>query len=163
MGSCDSSRSSRYHRGSSKEAGIIHPSNLEEMAISLVGTEIYEKLIKGYTEKQWGRSCRSLPPFIIRRLPVRLNYNNNYFNSIYQGIPVGGYTQMVERMLQGVQLQLGEDYLQRKEYWDSMANRVIFTGAIDAFLIIALVRSNIVLFVLKRNVLICQIIRVTLW
>lgn len=116
-----------------KEAGIIQPSNLEEMAISLVGTEIYEKLIKGYTEKQWGRSCRSLPPFIIRRLPVRLNYDNNYFNSIYQGIPVGGYTQMVERMLQGAQIQLGEDYLQRKEYWDSMANRVIFTGAIDAF------------------------------
>lgn len=116
-----------------KSAGIVEPRNLEEMAISLVGTEIYEKLIKGYTEKQWGRSCVDLPAFIIRRLPVRFNYDNNYFNALYQGIPLGGYTRMVERMLDGIEVKLEEDYLQNREYWDALADNIIYTGAIDAF------------------------------
>ena len=114
-------------------AGIMEPRNLEEQAISLVGTDIYEKLIKGYTQKQWGRSCSELPAFIIKRLPVRLTFDNNYFNALYQGIPVGGYTRMVERMLEGIEVQLGVDYLADREYWDSMADRVIYTGPIDAF------------------------------
>ena len=109
------------------------PRNLEEQAISLVGRDIYEKLIKGYTEKQWGRDCKDLPAFIIKRLPVRLTYDNNYFNALYQGIPVGGYTKMVERMLDGVEVKLGEDYLNGKEYWNSQAETVIYTGAIDAY------------------------------
>ena len=109
------------------------PRNLEEQAISLVGRDIYEKLIKGYTEKQWGRDCRDLPAFIIKRLPVRLTFDNNYFNALYQGIPVGGYTKMVENMLSGVDVRLGEDYLENKEKWDAMARRVIYTGPIDAY------------------------------
>ncbi len=109
------------------------PRNLEEQAISLVGRDIYEKLIKGYTEKQWGRDCRELPAFIIKRLPVRLTFDNNYFNALYQGIPVGGYTRMVENMLSGVDVRLGEDYLENKEKWDAMARRVIYTGPIDAY------------------------------
>ncbi len=109
------------------------PRNLEEQAISLVGRDIYEKLIKGYTEKQWGRDCRDLPAFIIKRLPVRLTFDNNYFNALYQGIPVGGYTKMVENMLAGVDVRLGEDYLENKEKWDAMARRVIYTGPIDAY------------------------------
>ena len=109
------------------------PRNLEEQAISLVGRDIYEKLIKGYTEKQWGRDCRDLPAFIIKRLPVRLTFDNNYFNALYQGIPVGGYTRMVENMLSGVDVRLGEDYLENKEKWDAMARRVIYTGPIDAY------------------------------
>ena len=109
------------------------PLNLEEQAISLVGRDIYEKLIKGYTEKQWGRDCRDLPPFIIKRLPVRLTYDNNYFNALYQGIPVGGYTKMVERMLEGIEIKLNTDYLDNKEYWDNQADRVIYTGPIDAY------------------------------
>lgn len=116
-----------------KEAGITNPENLEEQAISLVGKDIFEKLIKGYTEKQWGRSCRELPAFIIKRLPVRLTYDNNYFNALYQGIPIGGYTKMVDNMLQGIEVRLGEDYLQQKDEYDSIADRVIYTGAIDAY------------------------------
>ena len=114
-------------------AEITEPQNLEEQAISLVGTDIYEKLIKGYTEKQWGRSCKELPSFIIKRLPVRLNYDNNYFNALYQGIPIGGYTQMVANMLEGIEVQLGVDYLENREQWDAKAKTVIYTGSIDGF------------------------------
>ena len=109
------------------------PRNLEEQAISLVGRDIYEKLIKGYTEKQWGRPCTELPAFIIRRLPVRLTFDNNYFNALYQGIPAGGYTKMAEKMLEGIEVWLGEDYLAAKETWDGMAEKIIYTGAIDAY------------------------------
>ena len=109
------------------------PRNLEEQAISLVGRDIYEKLIRGYTEKQWGRSCRDLPASIIRRLPVRLTFDNNYFNARWQGIPMGGYTAMAERMLRGADLRLGLDYLEHREELDALADRVIYTGAIDAF------------------------------
>ncbi len=109
------------------------PRNLEEQAISLVGRDIYEKLIKGYTEKQWGRDCKELPAFIIKRLPVRLTFDNNYFNALYQGIPVGGYTKMVENMLDGIEVQLGVDYLADKAKWDGMAEKVIYTGPIDAY------------------------------
>lgn len=116
-----------------KEAGITNPKNLEEQAISLVGTDIYEKLIKGYTEKQWGRKCDQLPSFIIKRLPVRLTFDNNYFNALYQGIPVGGYTKMVANILDGIEVRLGEDYLERKEEYDQMAKKVIYTGPIDAY------------------------------
>ena len=116
-----------------KEAGITNPKNLEEQAISLVGTDIYEKLIKGYTEKQWGRKCDQLPAFIIKRLPVRLTFDNNYFNALYQGIPVGGYTRMVANMLDGIEVRLGEDYLAKKEEYDQMAKKVIYTGPIDAY------------------------------
>lgn len=116
-----------------KAAGIINPQNLEEQAISLVGTDIYEKLIKGYTEKQWGRPCTELPAFIIKRLPVRLTFDNNYFNALYQGIPVGGYTQVVANMLKGIEVKLNCDYLESKEELDSLADRVIYTGPIDAY------------------------------
>lgn len=109
------------------------PKNLEEQAIRLVGRDIYEKLIKGYTEKQWGRDCRELPPFIIKRLPVRLNYDNNYFNALYQGIPIGGYTQMIRNLLDGIEVQLESDYLKDKAKYDAMAERVIYTGPIDAY------------------------------
>ncbi len=109
------------------------PKNLEEQAISLVGRDIYEKLIKGYTEKQWGRDCKELPSFIIKRLPVRLTFDNNYFNALYQGIPVGGYTKMVENMLEGIEVKLSVDYLEDKEYWNSQAEKVVYTGAIDAY------------------------------
>ena len=101
-------------------AGITEPKNLEEQAISLVGTDIYEKLVKGYTEKQWGRDCKDLPAFIIRRLPVRFTFDNNYFDAKYQGIPVGGYTRMVENMLSGAQIRLNTDYLQHKEELDAL-------------------------------------------
>ena len=116
-----------------KEAGITEPKNLEEQAISLVGTDIYEKLIKGYTQKQWGRPCTELPAFIIKRLPVRLTFDNNYFNALYQGIPVGGYTKMVENMLKGIEVQLNVDYLADKAKWDGVAEKVIYTGPIDAY------------------------------
>lgn len=116
-----------------KAAGITNPKNLEEQAISLVGTDIYEKLIKGYTEKQWGRPCTELPAFIIKRLPVRLTFDNNYFNALYQGIPVGGYTKMVAKMLQGIDVHLHCDYLGMKEELDEKANHVIYTGPIDAY------------------------------
>ena len=109
------------------------PKNLEEQAISLVGRDIYEKLIKGYTEKQWGRPCCQLPAFIIKRLPVRLTFDNNYFNALYQGIPIGGYTKMVERMLEGIEIRLGVDYLANKHYWDSQAGNIIYTGPIDSY------------------------------
>lgn len=116
-----------------KAAGITEPENLEEQAISLVGTDIYEKLIKGYTEKQWGRPCTELPAFIIKRLPVRLTFDNNYFNALYQGIPVGGYTKMVENMLKGIEVKLGVDYLKEKAELDGIAEKVIYTGPIDAY------------------------------
>lgn len=116
-----------------KEAGITEPKNLEEQAISLVGKDIYEKLIKGYTEKQWGRDCKDLPSFIIKRLPVRLTFDNNYFNALYQGIPVGGYTKMVANMLDGIEVRLNTDYLADKEKLDELAEKVVYTGAIDAY------------------------------
>ena len=116
-----------------KQAGITNPGNLEEQAISLVGTDIYEKLIKGYTEKQWGRACKDLPSFIIKRLPVRFTFDNNYFNALYQGIPVGGYTRLVENLLDGTEVRLDTDYLEDKAALDAMADRVIYTGPIDAY------------------------------
>ena len=116
-----------------KAAGIEDPKNLEEQAISLVGTDIYEKLIKGYTQKQWGRPCNQLPSFIIKRLPVRLTFDNNYFNALYQGVPIGGYTKMVEKMLNGIEVKLNIDYLANKEYWASQAEKIIYTGPIDAY------------------------------
>lgn len=119
--------------GQRKAAGITNPKNLEEQAISLVGTDIYEKLIKGYTEKQWGRPCTELPAFIIKRLPVRLTFDNNYFNALYQGIPVGGYTNMVANMLKGIAVKLNCDYLENKEELDKLADKVVYTGPIDAY------------------------------
>lgn len=116
-----------------KAAGITNPKNLEEQAISLVGTDIYEKLIKGYTEKQWGRPCTELPAFIIKRLPVRLTFDNNYFNALYQGIPVGGYTNIVANMLKGIEVKLNCDYLESKEELDKLADKVVYTGPIDAY------------------------------
>ena len=109
------------------------PKNLEEQAISLIGRDVYEKLVKGYTEKQWGRPCDQLPAFIIKRLPVRLSFDNNYFNALYQGIPVGGYTKMVERMLEGIEVRLNCDYLSHKDELNAMADKIIFTGPIDAY------------------------------
>ena len=119
--------------GQRAAAGITEPKNLEEQAISLVGTDIYEKLVKGYTEKQWGRPCTELPAFIIRRLPVRFTFDNNYFNARFQGIPIGGYTAMVEKMLEGAEVKLGVDYLENRQVWDSMAETVVYTGPIDRF------------------------------
>lgn len=116
-----------------RQAGITEPKNLEEQAISLVGTDIYEKLVKGYTEKQWGRPCDQLPAFIIKRLPVRLTFDNNYFNALYQGIPMGGYTKMVANMLEGIEVRLNKDYLEKREAYDALAAKVVYTGAIDAF------------------------------
>lgn len=109
------------------------PKNLEEQAISLVGRDIYEKLVKGYTEKQWGRDCKELPAFIIKRLPVRLTFDNNYFNALYQGIPIGGYTKMVENLLDGIEVRLNTDYLEHKAELDSLADKVVYTGPIDAY------------------------------
>ncbi len=109
------------------------PSNLEEQAISLVGRDIFEKLVKGYTEKQWGRDCKSLPAFIIKRLPVRMTYDNNYFNALYQGIPIGGYTKLIENMLDDIKVMLNTDYLEHKEELDTMADKVVYTGSIDAY------------------------------
>ena len=116
-----------------KAANIVEPKNLEEKAISMVGTTIYEMLIKGYTQKQWGKPCNELPPFIITRLPVRYEYNNNYFNDIYQGIPIGGFTKMVANMLEGIEVRLGADYLEHKEELDQLADQVIYTGEIDKY------------------------------
>ena len=113
--------------------GITEPKNLEEQAISLVGTDIYEKLIKGYTQKQWGRPCTELPSFIIKRLPVRLTFDNNYFNALYQGIPIGGYTRLVENLLEGIEVRLGVDYLEHKTELDALAEKVVYTGPIDAY------------------------------
>ena len=115
-----------------EEAGITDPKNLEEQAISLVGTDIYEKLIKGYTEKQWGRDCKDLPSFIIKRLPVRYTYDNNYFDAIYQGIPIGGYTKMVENMLEGIKVVTNTDYFEAKDELGEFG-KVVFTGPIDAY------------------------------
>lgn len=112
---------------------IGEPQNLEEQAISLVGRDIFEKLIKGYTEKQWGRSCRELPAFIIKRLPVRFTFDNNYFNALYQGIPVGGYTKIIENLLEGIEVRLNVDYLEHKEELNALAEKVVYTGAIDAY------------------------------
>ena len=114
-------------------AGITEPKNLEEQAISLVGTDIYEKLVKGYTQKQWGRPCAELPAFIIQRLPVRLTYDNNYFNALYQGIPVEGYTRLVENLLAGTEVRLGVDYLADRENLDRLAKKVVYTGPVDAY------------------------------
>ena len=119
--------------GQRAAAGITEPKNLEEQAISLVGTDIYEKLVKGYTEKQWGRPCRDLPAFIIKRLPVRFTFDNNYFNALYQGIPMGGYTKMVANMLDGIEVRLNVDYLASKAELDALADKVIYTGPIDAY------------------------------
>ena len=116
-----------------QEAGITDPRNLEEQAISLVGRDIYEKLIKGYTEKQWGRPCDQLPAFIIQRLPVRLTFDNNYFNALYQGIPVGGYTRMVVNMLDGAEIRLGVDFLEERETLSKLAKQIVYTGSIDAW------------------------------
>ncbi len=114
-------------------AGITEPANLEEQAISLVGQDVYEKLIKGYTQKQWGRPCDELPAFIIKRLPVRYTFDNNYFNHPHQGIPIDGYTSMVQNMLEGIQVQLNTDYFSNKESFDSLAKKVVYTGQIDEY------------------------------
>lgn len=114
-------------------AGIKEAANLEEQAISLVGSDIYEKLVKGYTEKQWGKRAKELPAFIIRRLPVRFTYDNNYFNDRYQGIPIGGYTAMVERMLEGIEVQTGVDFFKNRKEYENLAKRIVFTGMIDEF------------------------------
>jgi UDP-galactopyranose mutase len=114
-------------------AGITEPKNLEEQAISLVGTDIYEKLVKGYTGKQWGRPCTELPAFIIKRLPVRFTYDNNYFNALYQGIPIGGYTKLIENLLEGIEVRLNLDFLADKENLESIADRIVYTGPIDAY------------------------------
>ena len=116
-----------------KEAGITEPRNLEEQAIKLVGKDIYDKLIKGYTAKQWGRPCNELPAFIIKRLPVRFTYDNNYFNHPHQGIPIGGYTAMVDRMLRGIEIRLGVDYLQNRDEYKHIATHTIYTGPIDEY------------------------------
>lgn len=113
--------------------GCVQPSNLEEQALSLVGKDVYQTLIKEYTEKQWGRSAKDLPAFIIKRLPLRFTFDNNYFNDKYQGIPIGGYTQIIEKMLEGIEVKLEADYLRSKEYWNSKSNAIIFTGLLDAF------------------------------
>lgn len=116
-----------------REAGITDPKNLEEQAISLVGTDIYEKLIKGYTGKQWGRPCTELPAFIIKRLPVRFTYDNNYFNALYQGIPIGGYTKVIANLLDGIEVRLNTDYLENKVALDALADKIVYTGPIDAY------------------------------
>ena len=109
------------------------PKNLEEQAISLVGREIYEKLVKGYTEKQWGRDCTALPAFIIKRLPVRYTYDNNYFNDLYQGIPIGGYNVIIDRLFEGCDIETGVDYLEKKEYYDGLGEKIVYTGTIDSY------------------------------
>lgn len=116
-----------------KAGGVEEPRNLEEQALLLVGRDIYEKLVKGYTEKQWGRPCTELPAFIIKRLPVRFIFDNNYFNDAYQGIPIGGYNKLVERLLEGVECKTGTDFLENRGYWESQAERIVYTGPIDAF------------------------------
>lgn len=116
-----------------RKAGITEPRNLEEQAISLIGTDIYEALIKGYTEKQWGRKCTELPAFIIKRLPVRFVYDNNYFNDKYQGIPIGGYNKLIDGLLDGVEVKTGVDFFENRAYWESMAEKIVFTGKIDEF------------------------------
>ena len=116
-----------------KKAGIAEPRNLEEQAISLIGTDIYEALIKGYTEKQWGRKCTELPAFIIKRLPVRFIYDNNYFNDKYQGIPIGGYNKLIDGLLNGIEVKTGVDFFENRSYWENIAKTIVFTGKIDEF------------------------------
>lgn len=116
-----------------RAAGATAPRNLEEQALSLVGRDIYEKLIKGYTEKQWGRPCSELPAFIIRRLPVRFVYDNNYFNDAFQGVPIGGYNKLTEALLNGIECRCNEDFFAKREYWESLADKIVFTGQIDEF------------------------------
>ena len=116
-----------------KEFKIDNPKNLEEQAISIIGKDIYEKLIKGYTEKQWGRKCRNLPAFIIKRLPVRYTFDNNYFNDLYQGIPIGGYTKIIEKMLENIEVKLNTDFFNDKKKWMDIADKIIFTGMIDQY------------------------------
>ena len=116
-----------------KESGIEDPQNLEEQAISLIGNDIYEKLVKGYTQKQWGKECTELPSFIIKRLPVRFTYDNNYFNDSYQGIPIGGYTKIIEKMLEGIEIRLNTDFFDKKEEYMEMADKILFTGMIDQY------------------------------
>lgn len=116
-----------------RSEGVEEPRNLEEQALMLVGKDIYEKLIKGYTEKQWGRKCTELPAFIIRRLPVRLVYDNNYFNDKYQGIPIGGYNKLIEALLDGIEVKTGVDFFEHREQWNDVANKIVFTGKIDEF------------------------------
>ena len=115
------------------ESNVENPKNLEEQAISLIGKDIYEKLVKGYTEKQWGRKCDELPAFIIKRLPVRYTFDNNYFNDLYQGIPIGGYTKIIERMLDGIEVKLNTDFFDDKEKWSNISDKIIFTGMIDQY------------------------------
>ncbi|CVH78748.1 UDP-galactopyranose mutase [Clostridiales bacterium CHKCI006] len=116
-----------------KESGITEAKNLEEQAISLVGKDIYEKLVKGYTQKQWGKPCNELPSFIIKRLPVRFTYDNNYFNDLYQGIPIGGYTQIIEKMLDGIDVRLNCDFFEHREELSNIAEKIVFTGMIDQY------------------------------
>ena len=116
-----------------RREGVSEPRNLEEQALTLIGRDIYERLIKGYTEKQWGRSCKDLPAFIIRRLPVRLVYDNNYFNDKYQGIPIGGYNKLIDRMLEGADVRTGIDFFDDRELWEAKAEKVVFTGKIDEY------------------------------
>ena len=142
-----------------KKEIIGEPQNLEEQAISLVGRDIYEKLVKGYTEKQWGRDCKELPAFIIKRLPVRLTFDNNYFNALYQGIPIGGYTKMVENILDGIEVRLNTDYLENKKELDALANKIVYTGPIDAYFGFELGTLEFDQYVLKMNCWICQIIK----
>ena len=118
---------------SMQQAGITEPRNLEEQAISLIGTDIYKTLIKGYTEKQWGRKCTELPAFIIKRLPVRFVYDNNYFNDKYQGIPIGGYNKLIEGLLDGTEVKTGVDFFDNRTYWENIAEKIVFTGKIDEF------------------------------
>jgi UDP-galactopyranose mutase len=118
---------------SMKKAGAKEPRNLEEQAMVLVGGDIYEKLIKGYTEKQWGRPCNELPPFIIKRLPVRLVYDNNYFNDLYQGIPIGGYNKLIDGLLEDVETRVSVDYLENRGYWNTLADIIVYTGPLDAY------------------------------
>lgn len=115
------------------EAKISNPKNLEEQAISLIGKDIYEKLVKGYTEKQWGKKCEDLPSFIIKRLPVRFTFDNNYFNDLYQGIPIGGYTKIIEKMLEGIEVKLNTDFFDDKQKWLNSADKILFTGMIDQY------------------------------
>ena len=116
-----------------KSEGIIAPRNLEEQALTLIGKDIYEQLIKGYTEKQWGRKCTELPAFIIRRLPVRMTFDNNYFNDRYQGIPIGGYNQLINGLLEGTEIKTRTDFFENRKYWESAAEKIIFTGKIDEY------------------------------
>jgi len=118
---------------SMKAAGVAKPRNLEEQALALIGHDIYEQLIKGYTEKQWGRPCNELPAFVIRRLPVRMTFDNNYFNDLYQGIPVGGYNRLIDGLLDGIEVRLGTDFFSDRRYWESIADKIVFTGKIDRF------------------------------